>query len=64
MWYQEPAWVCDPFERIVVDDRFGSMLHSICILGFLVLFSDVSVNKWFFSNIGGGLKVDSTVQVV
>ena len=48
----------------MVDDQFGSMLHSICVLGFSVLFRNVSVDKQFFGNIGEELKVDGTVQLV
>ena len=64
MWYQEPAQVCDCFKRIMLDDQFGLMLHSICVLGFLVLLGNVSVDKWFFSNVSKGLKVEGTVQLV
>ena len=64
MWYQGPAQVHDRFKRIAVEDRFSLMLCSVCVLGFSVLFGDVSVNNWFFNNVGEGFKVDGTVQVV
>ena len=52
------------FERIAIEDRFGSMLCSACVSGFSVLFGDASVNKRFLDNVGDGFEVDGTVQVV
>ena len=51
-------------EGIAVQSRFGSMLHSVCVLGFLVLFGDVLVDKWFHDDVVDGFEVDGTVQVV
>ena len=51
-------------EIIAVWAWFGSMLCSVCILGFLVLFSDASVDKWFHDDVVGGFEVNGTVQVV
>ena len=62
--YQGPAQVRDRFERIAVEDRFGSMLRSACVSGFSVLFGDALVNKRFLNNVGDGFEVDGTVQVV
>ena len=52
------------FERIAVRGQFGSMLRSVCILGFSVLFSDASVNKWFHDDVVDRFEVDGTVQAV
>ena len=51
-------------EIIAVRGRFDLMLHLVCILGFLVLFGDASVNKWFHDDVVDGFEVDGTVQVV
>ena len=61
--YQEPAQVCGCFERIVVVYRLDLMLHSICVLGFPVLFGDVSDCEQLFNNIGEVFEVDGTMQV-
>ena len=52
------------FERIAVRDRFGSMLRSVCVSGFSVLFGDASVDKWFHDDVVDGFEVDGTVQAV
>ena len=46
------------FERIAVWGQFGSMLCSVCVLGFPVLFGDASVNKWFHDDVVDGFVVD------
>ena len=52
MQYQEPARVHDQFERIVVNNMFGWMSYLIYVLGFLVLFGDMLVGKWYCDSSG------------
>ena len=61
--YQEPAQVHGCFKRVAVIYRFSSMLHSIRILGFPVLFGDVSDCEQLFNGIGEVFEVDGTMRV-
>ena len=51
-------------ERTAVWSRFGSMLRSVCVSGFSVLFGGASVDNWFHDDVVDGFEVDGTVQVV
>ena len=59
--YQEPAQVHGCFERIAVMYQLGLMLRLICVLGFPVLFGDVSDCEQLFNSISDVFKVDGTM---
>ena len=63
VWYQELAQVRSCFKRVAVMYRLSSMLRSIHILGFPVLFGDVSDCEQLFNGVGEVFKVDGTMRV-
>ena len=63
VWYQELAQVRGCFERVAVVYWLSSMLRSICVLGFPVLFGDVSDCEQLFDGVGEVFEVDGTMQV-
>ena len=63
VWYQEPAQVCGCFERVAVAYRLGSMLRSICVLRFPILFGDVSDCEQLFNGVGEVFEVDGAMRV-
>ena len=63
VWYQELAQVCGCFKRVAVMYRLSSILHLICVLGFPVLFGDVSDCGQLFNGVSEVFKVDGTVRV-
>ena len=61
--YQELAQVRGCFERVAVVYRFSSMLRSIRVLGFPVLFGNVSDCEQLFNGVSEVFEVDGTMQV-
>ena len=61
--YQELAQIHGCSERVAVVYRLSSILRLICVLGFPVLFGDVSDCGQLFNGVGEVFKVDGTVRV-